>query len=251
MTFAVVTGAKGGLGSLIVTSLESEGITVLGIDKEDIDHRYRLHAIQEWKRSINLQKIDILVNCAGITSIDYLENLDPTDYYNLFDINCSSITWMVQELLPLLRGSTVCNILSTASNTPMTASIAYNASKAAAQMVTRQMARELKPRHDITVFGIAPNKLKGTPMSESVEKRICEVRGWSKSMLANTNSEAFLLVRKPILRHLLSLLDFFFQISSDIVILTAASFHTEFKRERYSRSYTETTRSYRHSSSSW
>ena len=45
---------------------------------------------------------------------------------------------------------------------PMTCSLAYNASKGAAHIMTLQLARELTKKHGITVFGIAPNKLKGT-----------------------------------------------------------------------------------------
>jgi NAD(P)-dependent dehydrogenase (short-subunit alcohol dehydrogenase family) len=59
----------------------------------------------------------------------------------------------------------------------MRCSLAYNASKAAAHMMTLQLARELAP--DVTVFGISPNKLKGTGMSLEIERQVQRTRGWS------------------------------------------------------------------------
>jgi NAD(P)-dependent dehydrogenase (short-subunit alcohol dehydrogenase family) len=61
----------------------------------------------------------------------------------------------------------------------MRGSLAYNASKGAAHIMTLQMARELYQRHGITVFGISPNKLSGTPMSDSIDRQVCEQRGWA------------------------------------------------------------------------
>jgi NAD(P)-dependent dehydrogenase (short-subunit alcohol dehydrogenase family) len=62
---------------------------------------------------------------------------------------------------------------------PMTHSAAYNASKGAAHILTLQMARELRKRHGLTVFGISPNKLHSTGMSDYIDKRVCELRGWT------------------------------------------------------------------------
>ena len=59
----------------------------------------------------------------------------------------------------------------------MRCSAAYNSSKGAALMLTRQLARELGP--EITVFSVSPNKLEGTEMSNYIEKRVTETRGWT------------------------------------------------------------------------
>ena len=54
-----------------------------------------------------------------------------------------------------------------------------NASKGAAHILTLQMARELTKKHGITVFGISPNKLKGTGMSRDIEEQVMATRGWT------------------------------------------------------------------------
>ena len=88
---------------------------------------------------------------------------------------------MTKACLPLLKASvgTVLNITSNAAYTPMKCSAAYNASKGAAHILTRQLARELGQMHGITVLGIAPNKLAGTEMSIRIEKDVVRTRGWS------------------------------------------------------------------------
>jgi NAD(P)-dependent dehydrogenase (short-subunit alcohol dehydrogenase family) len=123
--------------------------------------------------------VDCLIHCAGINLIDYLPNVTLNDWDNVLNTNARAIFLVTQTLLPRLRNGTILNIISNASHLPMTASIAYNASKGAAEIMTRQMARELRPTHNITVFGISPNKLSGTGMSNNIDHRVQEVRGWT------------------------------------------------------------------------
>ena len=47
-------------------------------------------------------------------------------------------------------------------------------------IMTLQLARELTKKHGITVFGIAPNKLKGTGMSDAIDDQVVKTRGWTK-----------------------------------------------------------------------
>ena len=42
------------------------------------------------------------------------------------------------------------------------------------------MARELTKNYGITVFGIAPNKLSGTGMSNSIDEQVVKTRGWTE-----------------------------------------------------------------------
>ena len=55
--------------------------------------------------------------------------------------------------------------------------------------MTRQMARELWGTHKITVFGVSPNRLKGTPMSENFDHYCAVVRGWSAEEVAKRQLE--------------------------------------------------------------
>ena len=165
-------------------------------------------------------RIDTLINCAGTHTLNYLENQTTTDFMRVIETNAAGILNMTRAFLPHLshwpngeeqfygeitanpnpfkkdivlnkrEGGTVLNILSTAARVPMTASLAYQASKAAAWAMTEQLARELMPRHGISVFGISPNKLACTGMSLQVDERVKKVRGWDDAYMkkySNTN----------------------------------------------------------------
>ena len=178
----LVTGSKSGLGFAIAQALRIDGHIVydydvaVGDDVRNID-----------EKDYQFGYIDALINCAGVNRIDMLENHSEDDWDLVMDTNAKGIFVMTRAFLrdlihsaALGRGGVIINITSDAAWKPMTSSIAYNASKAAAHMMTLQMARELTKRHGITVFGIAPNKLKNTGMSEYIDKRVPIVRGWSK-----------------------------------------------------------------------
>jgi NAD(P)-dependent dehydrogenase (short-subunit alcohol dehydrogenase family) len=123
--------------------------------------------------------IDVLINCAGVNYIDWFEDLTPNGFEYVMAVNAMGIFNCTHALLSKLRNGTVCNIISNAAHMPMRASLAYNASKAAAAMMTRQMAHELWPWHYITVFGVSPNRLAGTQMSKDVTKRVAQIRDWT------------------------------------------------------------------------
>lgn len=176
----VVTGTNSGLGRAIFGQLIKQGANVFPVGFEEYGDLSDEESLVRVEKSCP-QHITGLINCAGTNHIDWFENLDPANFNALYRDNVMSIVGMTQTLLPRLIESkgTVLNIVSNASHMPMTHSAAYNASKGAAEILTRQMARELTKRFGITVFGISPNKLKGTGMSSYIDNRVCELRGWS------------------------------------------------------------------------
>jgi len=134
---------------------------------------------------------DCIINNAGVNFIDWLENTPATEWDRVMDTNAKSIFNMARTFSNHLetKQGTMINITSNAAWMPMTNSICYNASKAAAHMMTLQLARELSPR-GICVFGIAPNKLAGTGMSKYIEGKVCDLRGWSPEAAASYQLKA-------------------------------------------------------------
>ena len=130
----------------------------------------------------DIDSVDVLINCAGVNGIEFIELMDESLWDTVMDTNAKGLFLVSQALLPQLKKSkgTIVNIISNASHIPMTSSLAYNASKGAAHIMTKQMARELTKLHDITVFGIAPNKMKNTRMSNYIDDKVVELRGWTK-----------------------------------------------------------------------
>lgn len=207
MKFAVVTGDSSGLGRAIAMELFAVNrCFIFGISQDDVEgsaENYihicadvgikgeverahdvvRNHILRAKGPQQELDEHDefIIVNCAGINRIDWLESFPEGDWDQVLNTNAKSIFLMAQaflEPLKITRGTLV-NVVSNAAHMPMTGSLAYNASKGAAHIMTLQLARELTKRYGISVFGVAPNRMKGTAMSEYIDQRVTEVRGWT------------------------------------------------------------------------
>lgn len=174
MSTIIVTGGATGLGAALVAELTASNHQVFPYDiKGGHDVRNPVNAVPA--------NLDILINCAGINKTGWLADFPEQTWDDVMDVNAKGIFKMTQWALPSLIKSkgTVLNIVSNASHMPMTCSVAYNASKGAAHIMTLQMARELTKKYGITVFGISPNKLAGTGMSKDIEVQVLRDRGWS------------------------------------------------------------------------
>lgn len=183
---AVVTGSESGLGRAIATALEMRGYMV---------HRYDIRLGRDVRKPVAealAPDIDVLVNCAGINRLDWMPDVKEEDWDDVMDVNVKGMFMMTQACLKALRRAkgTVLNIVSNAAHNPMRCSAAYNASKGAALILTRQMARELAP--DITVFSVSPNKLVGTGMSDDIERQVMRTRGWTAAQAREYQKSALL-----------------------------------------------------------
>lgn len=175
MAKILVTGSARGLGAAIVKALETQGHWVYEYDIKD---GYDVLSPDLSK----VEELDVLINCAGINIINWLQKFQEEDWDKVMDVNAKGIFKMSQACLEKLVASkgTILNIVSNAAHMPMTCSLSYNASKAAAHIMTLQLARELTKAYGITVFGVAPNKLAGTNMSRSIDDQVVQTRGWTK-----------------------------------------------------------------------
>lgn len=194
----VLTGCSSGLGAALARKLCDAG-EVHGVDKANplsaffaTDGRFYLCDLAEENEIRNVTAaigrtkdkqlpVDVLINCAGIASIDYFEDTTTDDWDRVMAINARApflMTRYLRKSLAMTEGL-VLNISSDAGTRPMTASLAYCASKAALDQMTRVMARELTRRFGIAVAAIAPGKIAGTPMSRYVDFRVGKVRGWT------------------------------------------------------------------------
>lgn len=194
----IVTGAASGLGLSIFQALCNQpDISVVGIDKDqgcsvdyvvDVASSLSIGAFAKELRETMRSDAEILgvINCAGINCNSWFKDVCAVELEHVMNVNAFSMVYMAQAFLEELQASEgfVLNIVSNAANMPMTSSLAYNASKAAALMITKQMAHELTKTHGITVFSVSPNKIAGTGMSKQIEDNVVKTRGWTKEYAA-------------------------------------------------------------------
>lgn len=197
MSKILVTGSGNGLGAALVKVLRGTGHTVFEFDHKDgNDVRFPQvvsNGLEIFVEDVHLEnldgttpivveELDVLVNCAGVNIIDWLENFEESQWDEVMDVNAKGIYMMSRACLHLLAKSqgTILNVVSNAAHIPMTCSLAYNASKGAAHIMTLQLARELTKKYGITVFGVAPNKMSGTGMSDSIDEQVVQTRDWTK-----------------------------------------------------------------------
>ena len=174
----MVVGAEYGLGKEVAKRLDYLQHTfTIKVIESDFNVRYK-DQISQWFE--NHGSFDGLIYCAGVNHINYFDDSPEADFWESMDVNCYGFI----RVLKLIRkmniwnpGMRCCLITSNAANVAMRHSLAYNCSKAAANMAIKQMAREIPPTEQM-IFGVAPNKLEGTPMSLAIEKKVCEMRGW-------------------------------------------------------------------------
>lgn len=168
---AVVTGASKGLGASIALHLAAEGAAVVvnyatskaGADKvvaEITSKGGKAIAVQaNIANQVEIQrlfaearkafdKIDIVVNNAGVYEFAPLADITAEHYHKLFDLNVLGLLLTTQEAVQHFgpEGGNIVNISSVvATLTPPNAAV-YNATKAAVDAITKTLAKELGPR---------------------------------------------------------------------------------------------------------
>lgn len=171
----IVMGGSGGLGQEICKLLPeavdwSKDSGVNFVIEEDVEAA--AHCLEG-------KQVRGVINCCGINALIPFDEVTFAEFARSMYVNVYSLVRVVQALRReklLADGAAICNVISNAAHIPMTHSLIYNTSKAAQEMLTRQMARELK---EYCVFGVNPNKLEGTPMSREIEAKVLELRGWT------------------------------------------------------------------------
>lgn len=183
---ALVTGGAGGIGSAICRALAGAGASVVITYNSDAAKANALldtlpgngHAVVQASVTDspslatladfvarNFGRLDILVNNAGITTPVPHNDLDAlTDDWidRIFQTNWRGSFAMIRACKPLLlagEGGLVVNISSVSGQTGLGSNVAYCASKAAMDSLTRSLARALAPQ--IRVVSVSPGWVMG------------------------------------------------------------------------------------------
>jgi len=129
------------------------------------------------------ERIDVLVNNAGVSTVGLLSLSKVDEIEKLFDVNFFAMLRIIQKVSKKMsrqRSGVIINMGSNAGIDPQPGKIAYGSSKAAVMMMTRCLAKELGPL-GIRVNGIAPGPVE-TEM----------IRQYKDDVLKNLASESSL-----------------------------------------------------------
>lgn len=153
---ALVTGASRGIGSAIASKFVQEGITVLAPTRSDLD-LLSSDSIASFLSSLK-QPVDILINNAGINMLSDIIEVSISDMQDTIQVNLVApmqLTKGIATQMIARRFGRIVNISSMWSIVSKKRRLAYSASKAGLNGLTRTLAIELAP-YNILVNSIAP-----------------------------------------------------------------------------------------------
>jgi 3-oxoacyl-[acyl-carrier protein] reductase len=188
----LVTGGSRGIGRAIVELFAAQGAEVTflyrgegqaarevteaaakaghRVTAEQADVRDREACAAVVERVIErCDRIDVLVNNAGIIRDNLLGMLTPGDVQSVLDTNVSGVFNVTHAVVPHMisrRSGRIINVSSVSGDKGGRGQTNYAASKGAINAFTRALAVELAPRK-ITVNAVAPGVIE-TQMSEAV-----------------------------------------------------------------------------------
>lgn len=168
----MVTGAASGIGKEISQHLSQKGAHIIALDmneealktlQKEIGGEYvvvnLLDGEATQKAIAKLGRIDSLVNNAGVSRLDPFLDVKMKDFDFVMNVNCRAVFIVGQAVAKKMvaqgTGGTIVNMSSQASERCLIDHTAYCTSKAAVNMLTKQMAFELG-KHNIRVNAVGP-----------------------------------------------------------------------------------------------
>ncbi len=180
MKRVLITASYSPLGYAIAREFYSNGYEVFGTSTKDKSNeiiktiKVDITDEDDINRSLSqIDKLDVLVNNAGIFTIKNPENLDSFNISSVFDVNVKGLMLVTKKLLPLLKESngSIVNISSMNSIHPGFGGTShYDASKGAVSAFTRSLACETGLRVNAIAPGlIERNEIIGSELAKKFE----------------------------------------------------------------------------------
>lgn len=193
---ALVTGAGRGIGRATAKKLAQNGAKIAAVDRTrsdletlkeeiekdggecftwicDISDVQQINVMVEKVHAWGRERIDFLVNSAGVGICNFLDNVDEEDWDRTLDINLKGTFFVCKTVAPIMRAQQfgkIVNIASIAGVTGGPTLFPYNASKAGLINITHSLAIALGP-FGINVNAVNPG-LVWTPMWKVTDKWI-------------------------------------------------------------------------------
>lgn len=177
--YALVTGASRNIGKAISTRLKADGYRVLMLDivePEDanlgefmkVDLSSETSTAQALAWATEKREITRLVNCAGVVSIEPLDQVTFKEFDRVMAINVRASIQVVQAVIPAMRRQKFGRIVNISSRSILGYErlTSYVASKSAVVGMTRTWALE-EGKNGITVNAIAPGPINTSMLADT------------------------------------------------------------------------------------
>lgn len=152
---ALVTGGSSGIGKAIAETLNSQGANVYVLDLNESKSN-KLKGISTIKTDITNSKklkevfnklpdkINILINNAGIGLVGNIEQTNEKDFDNLYNVNIKGVYNCVKTFLPKMKsnGGAIINMASIVSHVAVNNRFAYTMTKGAVHAMTYAIAKD-------------------------------------------------------------------------------------------------------------
>ncbi len=173
----LVTGGAGGIGEAIAMAFAARGARLVLVGRSDrvmklaealpgaghLGITADISVRGEPERAMDLVRercgrLDVLVNNAGISALEWAEKFDDDDWDRIMAVNLSGAFRMARAAFPLLRdsgGGRIVNMASQAATVALEKHVAYCTSKAGMLGMTNVLAAEWA-KYGIGVVAISP-----------------------------------------------------------------------------------------------
>lgn len=152
---AVVTGGAGGIGAAIVELLSQEGYVVYVLDLQRKTDQGNVHYLvcdiaddgKVLSCLSHLPPVDLLINNAAYQSVGNLLSFSHENWRKTFEVNVNGAFYVTQAVLEKMKpGGQILFLGSVHGSVPRLGKYAYDASKAALEMMCKEFAAALAER---------------------------------------------------------------------------------------------------------
>lgn len=184
-TVAVVTGGRGFIGGAIVKALKAQNVElVYAPSHSDMNVKY-YNSVKNMLSAYG--KIDLLVNCAGLSYNARFTKHEPEGWLEEVNVNLVGVMNCCHAVVPLMHGlGTIINIASLAGVTPHARLAAYSSAKAGVIAFSEALDFELALYSRIRVGCISPCKVLPSEQSRNEPSVTPEAVARAVVMMWNT-----------------------------------------------------------------
>ena len=168
MKIAVVTGASRGIGRFLSEKLSKENYRVVNISRKSsnafIDYSFDLTNTQDIGKLVKqiIKEVgipDLLINNAGVASMNHTFLMKDSDVENIVDVNFISPILLSKEFgkFMIKKGGKILNISTVAVPLLLDGEAVYAATKSGIEVFTKILAKELsRSKVEVSCIGLTP-----------------------------------------------------------------------------------------------